>query len=181
MHLDLSDDDEPHRRHPGHPGHPGNHRPHRPHRRIDAGQGGLEVIPLGVLIFVIGTLLIVNVWAVVDAKFAVDAAAREAVRYYVEAEVVRPGDAGGAEAAAVGAGLAALEAHGRDPSRASVRLSDGGPYVRCARVTFRASYTVPALTLPWIGGFGRGFAVTSEHSELVDPFRDGIPGDASAC
>jgi hypothetical protein len=143
--------------------------------------GGVEVLPFGILIFVVGTLFVVNVWAVVDAKFAVDAAAREATRHYVEAEVVGPSDASSAEAAAVEAGLAALAAHGRNPSRASVARRDRGPYVRCARVTFTASYQVPALTLPWIGGFGNGFDVTSSHSELVDPFRDGVPGDASAC
>jgi Mg2+/Co2+ transporter CorC len=153
------------------------------HRADDQGAvGGVEALPLGVLIFVIGTLLIANVWAVVDAKMAVDAAAREATRRYVEAV-----DGAGAEGAAVAAGLAALEAHGRDPGRAEVRLEalatpDGrAAFERCARATFRASYHVPALSLPLIGGYGRGFEVTSSHSELVDPFRDGVPGDASAC
>jgi Mg2+/Co2+ transporter CorC len=149
----------------------------------DQGQvGGIEALPLGVLIFVIGTLLIANVWAVVDAKLAVDAAAREATRRYVEAA-----ESAGAEEAAITSGLAALDAHGRDPSRAEVRLEalvtpDGrAAFERCARVTFSASYHVPALSLPLIGGYGRGFEVTSRHSELVDPFRDGVPGDASTC
>jgi len=155
----------------------------RPDRAGDDGQvGGIEALPFGVLIFVIGTLLIANIWTVVDAKMAVDAAAREATRRYVEAA-----DGSGAEQGAVEAGLAALEAHGRDPSRADVRLAslvtpDGrAAFERCARATFSASYTVPALTLPLVGGFGEGFEVKSSHSELVDPFRDGVPGDASAC
>ena len=149
----------------------------------DQGQvGGIEALPFAVLIFVVGTLLIANVWAVVDAKMAVDAAAREATRRYVEAT-----EGAGAEGAAIASGLAALEAHGRDPGRAEVRLQalvtpDGrAAYERCARATFRASYHVPALSLPFIGGYGQGFEVTSSHSELVDPFRDGVPGDASAC
>jgi hypothetical protein len=152
-------------------------------RASDDGQvGGIEALPLGVLIFVIGTLMVANIWAVVDAKMAVDAAAREATRRYVEAA-----DGGGAEHGAVAAGLAALEAEGRDPSRGKVWMKalatpDGRhSFERCARATFSASYTVPALTLPLIGGFGEGFEVTSSHSELVDPFRDGVPGDASAC
>ena len=45
----------------------------------------MEVIPFGVLTFVVGALLIANAWAVVDAKMAVSAAAREATRAYVEA------------------------------------------------------------------------------------------------
>ena len=35
----------------------------------EAGQvGGFEALPFGVLIFVVGVLLITNVWAVIDAK-----------------------------------------------------------------------------------------------------------------
>jgi hypothetical protein len=153
----------------------------------DAGfAGGAEVLPFGLLIFVVGTLLVANVWAVIDARFAVDAAAREAARYYVEADVVDRSGQPHAEAAAVEAGLAALAAHGRDRSRADLRLTDvtggdGGEFVRCARVSFTASYEVPALTLPWIGGFGGGIRVSGRHSELIDPYRDGVPGDASGC
>jgi hypothetical protein len=40
---------------------------------------------------------------------------------------------------------------------------------------------VPVLRLPWIGGFGSGLDVTSRHSELIDPYRDGVPGSAEAC
>jgi hypothetical protein len=157
-------------------------------RSDDRGQmGGVEALPFGVLIFVIGTLLVVNAWAVVDAKSATDAAAREATRRFVEAPVVDASGVRDAEAAAVAAGLDALAAAGRDPGRGTVTLTglsapDGGDgYVRCARATFTATYRVPALTLPWIGGYGGGFRVTSSHSELVDPFRNGVPGEAEAC
>ena len=47
--------------------------------------GGIEVLPFGVLIFVVGSLLVANAWAVVDTKFMVTSAAREAARTYVEA------------------------------------------------------------------------------------------------
>lgn len=157
-------------------------------RSDDRGQmGGIEALPFGVLVFVIGTLLVVNAWAVVDARMATDAAAREATRTFVEAPVSDPTGAGRAEADAMAAGREALAAHGRDPGRASVRLtglaSPGGEpgYQRCARVTFTVTYEVPALTLPWFGGYGDGFDVTSSHSELVDPFRDGVPGRADSC
>ena len=47
--------------------------------RGDAGMvGGIEVLPFGVLIFVVGSLLVANAWAVVDTKFMVTSAAREA-------------------------------------------------------------------------------------------------------
>ena len=154
----------------------------------DRGQvGGIEALPFGLLVFVVGALHGANTWAVVDAKLAVDAAARQAARHFVEAEVDGPAGVGGAEDAAVAAGLAALDAHGRDPARATVGLSEldaaGGQagFSRCARVTFTATYEVPALTIPWIGGFGDGIAVTSSHSELVDPYRSGVPGSAEPC
>jgi hypothetical protein len=154
----------------------------------DRGQvGGIEAIPFGILVFVVGALLIVNAWAVVDAKLAVDAAARQATRTYVEAELDVGGTARAAERTAVDAGLAALDAHGRDPAAGTITLRSvegvGGQdgFTRCARATFTATYRVPALTIPWIGGFGDGIDVTSSHSELVDPFRSGVPGSAAPC
>lgn len=158
----------------------------------DAGfAGGAEALPFGLLVFVVGTLLLSQVWAVVDAKFAVDAAAREATRHYVEANVVDGSGGSVAETAAIEAGREALEAHGRDGSRADIWLTrltgpggaQRGPagFVRCARVTFTASYRVPVLTLPWVGGYGTGLDVTSGHSEVIDPYRDGVPGSAADC
>jgi CBS domain containing-hemolysin-like protein len=162
--------------------------PGRTRRGGDAGQvAGIEAIPFGILIFVVGALLIANVWAVVDAKSAVDAAAREATRRYVESQVDGTTSSDAASDAAVDAGLAALAARGRDPSQATVELTAlegvGGQsgFTRCARATFTAEYQVPALTIPWIGGYGSGFTVTSRHSELVDPFRGGVPGSAEGC
>ncbi len=157
-------------------------------RGADRGQvGGSEVLPFGLLVFVVGTLLVANAWAVIDAKLAVDAAAREAARHFVEADVPAARDFGDAEAAARRAGYEALAAHGREGARSSVELTglespDGqAGFTRCARATFTASYDVPVLSLPWIGGFGSGLDVTSRHAELIDPYRDGVPGSAEAC
>lgn len=138
--------------------------------------GGLEAIPFGLLVFVVGVLLIANAWAVVDAKLAVDAAAREAVRTYVES-----GGGSDGERAAVAAAREALEGHGRDPARLvlDIRLPDGIGFRRCTPVVVRASYEVPAVPLPWIGGFGDGIDVAARHSERVDPFRDGVEGEAA--
>lgn len=165
-------------------------RPGRPRLTAlddDRGQvGGIEALPFGVLVFVVGTLLVANAWAVVDAKLAADAAARQATRSFVEADVAAADDYGDARAEANDAGYRALEAHGRDRGRATVDLTAlespaGEGFVRCARATFTATYHVPALTLPWIGGFGSGFAISSSHRELVDPYRDGVPGTAEDC
>lgn len=157
-------------------------------RLNDKGQaGGIEALPFGVLVFVVGTLLVANAWAVIDSKLAVDAAARQATRHFVEADVGRNATVDDAELAARQAGLDALVAHGRSDARADVSLTGLVPapgqtgYSRCARATFTATYAVPALSLPWIGGFGTRIDVTSSHSELVDPYRDGVPGSAETC
>ena len=92
-----------------------------------------------------------------DATLATDATAREATRSFVEADVAAVDRSADAEARAVDTGLEALVAFGRDPERATVALSElAGGYTRCARATFTATYEVPALTLPWIGGSAPG-------------------------
>ena len=147
-------------------------RPEDPER----GQaGGAEVLAFGLLVFVVGTLILINAWAVIDAKLAVNGAAREASRAYVESN---PADA---EAAAVDAARDALRGHGRSPDR--LRLGhDDVPFERCARVTFTASYRVPLVSLPFVGGLGSGFEVRARHSEIIDPYasRTGL-GARSAC
>jgi hypothetical protein len=142
--------------------------------RDDAGQfAGIEALPFGILVFIIGSLLVTNAWAVIDAKLAVSSAAREGARTYVEA----PPDLAVAATMARTAGLDAIASHGRDPDRAVIRVDNpAGTYARCVRVTVGAGYRLPAVTLPIIGGYGRGFEVSSHHSELIDPWRDGIPG-----
>jgi hypothetical protein len=145
--------------------------------RGDRGQvGGIEVLPFGVLIFVIGALLVTNAWGVVDAKIAADAAAREAVRAYVEAP-----DATRAEADARRAAVATLVAHGRraDLLTVSIHTADDEPFGRCVPVTVDVHYPVPAVVLPWIGGYGHAFDVHAHHTERVDPFRSGLAGSGT--
>ncbi len=139
--------------------------------RDDSGQfAGIEAIPFGILVFVVGSLLVANAWAVVDAKFMVTTAAREAARSYVEADHA---DLGQARAHDVAEQV--VRNHGRTPSRLNLSWDPNPPpLVRCARVTATAQYEVPALTLPFIGGYGRAFRVSSSHGEIVDPFRDGL-------
>ena len=139
----------------------------------DEGQvGGFEALPFGVLIFVAGVLLVVNLWAVVDAKLTVTAAAREAARVYVEAP-----DASEAELRAFDAARSEIVARGRDADRAIVRVAGGG-FVRCQMATLEVSYVVPTITLPFVGGWGGGVRVTARHGEIVDPYRSGPEGEA---
>ncbi|HEX7095132.1 MAG TPA: hypothetical protein VF183_04575 [Acidimicrobiales bacterium] len=152
-------------------------RLHQRFRRDERGQvAGIEVLPFGFLVLVAGTLLVVNAWAVVDAKFAVMAAAREAARAYVETV-----DAAAAHELARRRALEALEAHGRgDPARVSVDVTTPEGHGRCRPVVVRISYRVPALTVPFVGGFGRSLTATATHTELVDPYRDGLPEGSCA-
>ncbi len=146
--------------------------------RGERGQvGGIEALPFGLLVFVVGSLLIANAWAVVDAKFATDAAATQAARTFVESS-----SPDGALRNAELAARATIEGHGRDADRAEVNALGTTELVRCARATFEVVYEIPALSLPFIGGYGRApFVVRSTHSELVDLFRSGVEGEAEDC
>jgi hypothetical protein len=135
--------------------------------------GGFEVLPFGLLVFVSGTLLLTNAWAVIDGTLAASAAAREAARAYAESPTTD-----GAEDAAVDAALATIEGHGRDPERADVEWALGPDLRRCAPNTIVVHYRVPTLTVPFLGSFGSGFVETSgRHTEVVDPYRGGLSLD----
>jgi hypothetical protein len=135
--------------------------------------GGFEGLLFGLLLFVVGTLLAAAAWAVVDTKFAVDTAARQAVRTYVEAP-----DAALAGPQSEEAAVDALAGYGRRATAADVRLV-GGSFVRCDRVTIEVTQRSPLLVLPWLGQVGTGQVVSARHSELVDPFRTGLPGTST--
>lgn len=160
-------------------------RARRPARRCrsDGGQvGGIEAIPFGLLVFVAGSLLVANAWAVVDAKFATDAAAHQAARAFAEADGRRSEDrTDGPIDRAIEAGLAVIDGHGRDRRRAAVVPDEDVSFERCARATFVVTYKLPALTVPFLGGLGDGIEVTSRASERVDAFRAGVPGDVADC
>jgi hypothetical protein len=147
----------------------------RPEACAEAGfVGGFEGLLFGLLLFVVGTLFVTHAWAVLDTKAAADAAARQAVRTYVEAPAPSV-----AASAAGRAAAAVLAGYGRNPAHGDVRLASG-TFGRCQRVTIVVSYPVPLLILPWLGRIGSAESVRAKHSELVDPYRGGLPG-TSAC
>ena len=129
--------------------------------------GGVEVLPLGVLVFVGGLMLAANAWAVVDARLMAGTAAREAVRAFVEAP-----DGTTAELAGGAAARAAAEAHGADPAAIDVGWQvDGSSFGRCARVAATVRYEVAAFALP-----AASFPIEAVATEVVDPHRDGLGG-----
>lgn len=145
----------------------------RPRRR-ESGQAGIEAVPFGLLTFVIGSLLVANAWAVIDAKIAVSAAAREATRAYVEA----PAD-GDPLSLADAAARAAVGGSGRDPHRLVLTPLEA-KFARCETVRFEAAYRLPAVRLPWLGGFG-AFTARARHAEMVDPLRTGVTRSPGGC
>ena len=141
--------------------------------RADGGfVAGAEALVFGVLIFVGGTLLAVNAWGVIDAKFAATAAAREATRAAVEAPPGAP-----LLQHARAAAEEALLGHGKRVERMEGPVPvDGVHQDRCGHLSFEVAYNVPVTIMPW----GRAFngvgsiRVVGRHAELVDPFRAGL-------
>jgi hypothetical protein len=124
------------------------------------------------LIFVAGTLLVAHAWGVVDTKLATVEAAEQAARTYVEAP-----NATQAALEAQRAADSALTGFGRNPALAKIELHSGF-FARCHRITIAVSYPSPMFDLPFLGRVGSGSLVTADHSELVDPYRSGLPGQA---
>jgi hypothetical protein len=143
-------------------------------RRDEAGfAGGLEGLLFGLLVFVVGTLIVANAWAVVDTKLALVAAAREAARTYVEAP-----NAAAAASSADQAAIATLAGYGRTASRGRVSVV-AGAWGRCQRITIQVRYPAPLLILPFVGRVGSAETIKANHSELVDPYRSGLSGAAT--
>jgi hypothetical protein len=138
------------------------------------------MLPLGILIFAVGALVVLNLWALVDAKLAVSSASREAIRTMSESSAVEDGMVSGDAAA-----RRVISGGGRNLERFSMSWTtadgsaDAPELSRCLRLVARASYRVPALAVPWVGALG-SVEVTAASSELVDPYRDGLPGVACA-
>lgn len=131
--------------------------------------GGLEGLVLGILVFVVGTLVIVDSWGVIDAKLTVDSAAQNAVRAFVQAP---------SPAAAVGRAQAAaasvIASSGRNVLK--MRISISGSLTRCSQVSVDVRYPVSFGALPLVGKAAGTVLVSSTQSELVDPFRSAASG-----
>ena len=136
----------------------------------DAGQvAGIEAVPFGLLVLLVGVLVIAHTWAVVDAKFMATSAAREAARTYVE----------GSEAGSATRDAFASVADVERGAGHQLRLQVLGPeFERCRLAHLRASTTVPTIGVPWRRD-RPALTVSAEHREIVDPYRDGLPGMAS--
>lgn len=137
---------------------------------------GSDMMFFGVVIMIIATLLMVELWSVLATRAAVDDAARDASRAYVEAP--------DHDAALIDARAAASASLGVRGSLIDATVDDvalaGQAWQRCARVEVVVRATVPRITLPIVGGVGTTI-VTGRHSEIVDPWRssESLHGEAA--
>lgn len=132
---------------------------------------GAEALAVGSLVLVVAMVLVVNAWAVLDTRTALESAAREYLRAYTEA---------GSPAAAAADGRRALDmVLGDRPGlagRVQVSAPRPGGFGPCAAATVRLSSDVPAVRIPFLAdGWGR-HTVTVRATELVDAHREMVAG-----
>lgn len=127
---------------------------------------GAEGVAFGVLVMLAGATLLINAWAVIDTRIALDSAAREYLRAYSEADSPT-------EASAAGDHAMRLVLDGRHTATASLsvttpRPEDFGP---CAPAVVTLTLVVPSIRLPFVGAFGE-HRVSVRHVELIDAHRE---------
>jgi hypothetical protein len=134
--------------------------------------GGVEALAFGALVFISGTLIVANAWAVVDAKFAAVSAAREGAQTYVETG----GTAAAAEPPSRLSATAALQSLGR---HGTVDVVLGDAYRRCGIVTVHVTTSVPIARVPFVRVAVGRLPIAATATRRIDPYRSGISGGAA--
>ena len=140
--------------------------------RGERGQAaGVETIPFGILVFIGGLLLVVNLWAAVDTRTALDSAARDYLRAYTSSAT-----SASARARARDAAVASMR--GRSGTE-RVRITDPAePFGPCRPATVVLELDVPSLRAPFIGSIGTT-TVTARQTELVQPYGRAVDESAT--
>lgn len=128
--------------------------------------GGLEALLFGFLILFGGVGLIVNTWAVVETRTALDAAAREYLRAYTE-----QADAAAAAGAGSDAALEVLRRRGTTWEGLVVTAPDPAWFGPCQRAEVTLSVQVREMRVPFIDALGPS-TVRVTSSELIDAHRE---------
>ena len=166
------------------PPHPARAGPCRP---AEAGfVAGGEALALGVVVFVLGALLVLSGWRLVDGKLAVETAAREAARAVVEAPVDVLLDPPGGTAVADAAARSAMVAHrgadtAPDATWRFVATGVTGEVARCAPITATVTIDVDTVRLPVIGGGFGTVRLEGRHVERIEPYRGGLEVGGIQC
>ena len=155
-------------------------------RAEDGFVAGGEALALGVVVFVMGTLLVLSGWSLVDGKLAVEAAAREAARSVVEAPVPVLTDPVTGNQLADTTARATMVAH-RGPDGAPdttwrfIRTQVVGEVARCAPITATVTIEVDTVRMPLLGGGFGTVTLTGQHTERIEPYRGGLPAGSFQC
>ncbi|MCB9387486.1 MAG: hypothetical protein H6517_06630 [Microthrixaceae bacterium] len=132
---------------------------------------GAEALAVGTLIVLAGLILVVNAWAVVDTRTALESAAREYLRVYTESED---------PASAATAGRRAVDDVLEDRPAMLERLLLEAPqperFGPCEAAAVRLTSRVPAIHVPLTGARWGEHTVTVSAVELIDAHREMEPG-----
>lgn len=140
--------------------------------RDDSGNAIIEFVYLAVLLMVPLVYVLLTVFRVQGAAYAVSSAAREAGRVYATSET---GDAAGDRAVAAATIVMSDSGLELDPQQLDIVCSDDPCLTPGATVDVRMGHEVPLPLLPDFldGSAPASVHVTSEHLEVVDRFRAG--------
>lgn len=132
------------------------------HRSDDRGQAaGFEMWAIGILVFVSGTLLVVEAWASLNARSSAGQMAQEYVRAYSESTTRL-------EATTSGDRAARTVAEARHVT--TYRVTPPARFGPCQLVAVTVAIDLPAMRIPFIGSWGT-HTVTATRRELTDPYR----------
>ncbi len=140
----------------------------------ERGTGGSEVLALGFLVLFSGTLIVMSAWGVIDAKMAALAASREGARSAVES----PQTSEGASPTKRARKAAEQSWIGQGRSIDNLTFSLSGSLGRCEQITAITETEIKPIRMPWLGSWGT-LKVVARHSEIVDPYRSGLDGEAN--
>lgn len=142
-------------------------------RRSERGAvGGAEGLLFGMLILVAGSIVVVNLWAIVDTRAALDAGAREYLRTFTE----RADRATAATQAQIALDDV-LVARGTDPANVLVHVDTPNGFGPCALARLELTASVRGVRAPFLDA-AMSTEVRVEHHELIDAHRE-VTADAS--
>lgn len=142
----------------------------RPERAMAA---GAEALALGTLVLLAGTIMVTNAWAVIDTNMALEAAAREYLRAYTEADEPTAAAANGDTAA-----RAVLQDRPGVLGRLRVVPPSPETFGPCAPAAVTVSARVPAIRIPAIDAQWGEHTVSISAVELIDAHQEMVSGPA---
>lgn len=137
----------------------------------ERGQAGAEVIVGGVVMIIAITLVLTNVWAVLDTKMMANDAARASAQAYIDED-----DGPSANAVAEATAERQLQPRFGSAWKAIPLVNRFG---RCESIAVRVEIKVGLIAVPFIGSVGGTKIVSSTHRTRIDPYRSGLLGEAA--